>query len=262
MEPASGARTFAVSGDAYDQFMGRYSQQLAAQFATFAKVEPGQRALDVGCGPGALTVELRSRLGAEAVAACDPSESFVAACRRRNPGVDVRSGSAEALPFEDGTFDLAISQLVLHFVSDPSRAAAEMQRVLRPGGMIAACVWDFDQGMQMLRLFWDAALSLDPDAPEELQVLRFGRAGEIAQWLEEAGLEDIAETTITVSTTYAGFDELWSGFLAGIGPAGSYCMSLPPDQREALRGALQERVTTSGPFSLEATALAGRAIRP
>lgn len=262
MEPASGARTFTATGDAYDLFMGRYSRLLATQFADFAHLEPGQRALDVGCGPGALTSELSSRLGAGAVAAVDPSDSFLAECRRRNPGVDARAGSAEDLPFEDGAFDLAISQLVLHFVSDPSRAAAEMQRVLRPGGMVAACVWNLEQGMEMLRLFWGAALSLDPDAPEELRVMPLGRPGGISQWLEDAGLREVAETTITVSSTYADFDELWSGFLTGVGPVGSYCTSLPPEQQEALHAALRQRVATSGPFTLEATAIAGRAIRP
>lgn len=262
MKPVDGAVTFTATGQVYDGFMGRYSHPLAVEFATFAQVAGGQRALDVGCGPGALTRELSRRLGVDAVAACDPSPSFVAACAERNPEVVVHSGSAEHLPFGDEEFDLAISQLVLHFVSDPEGAAAEMKRVLRPQGTIAACVWDFSQGMTMLRAFWDAALTVDAEAPDELRVMRFGRAGEIAQWLSDAHLDDVTESTMTVTSTYQDFDELWCGFLAGIGPSGSYCVRLPPTRREALRAALHERLgAPTGPFTLEAVARAGRGTR-
>ncbi|MCA0296226.1 MAG: class I SAM-dependent methyltransferase [Actinobacteria bacterium] len=262
MEPVAGARTFATSGEAYDAFMGRYSRPLAAEFATFAGVADGDRALDVGCGPGALTTELVGRLGVADVAACDPSPPFVAACAERNPGVDVRPGSAEQLPFGDAAFDLALAQLVLHFVSDPPRAAAEMTRVARPGGTIAACVWDFGKEMRLLRTFWDAALSLDPDAPDEDRVLRFGRPGELSQWLADAGLGHIVEAELTVHTTYGGFDELWGGFEAGIGPAGSYCLALPTDHRGALRDALLERLgSPTGPFTLDAVARAAKGVR-
>lgn len=252
---------FTASGEAYDAFMGRYSGPLAAEFATFAGVRCGQRVLDVGCGPGALTSELGRRAGAAAVSACDPSASFVAACSRRNPGVDVRTGAAERLPFDDDQFDLVVSQLVLHFVPDPEAAASEGRRVLREGGVLAACVWDFAHGMELLRAFWDAALSLDPRAPDELVVMRFGREGEIARWLTDAGLAQVRESTLTVSSSYADFDELWSGFLAGIGPSGSYCVGLPPRHRAALRRALYERLgEPSGAFTLAAVARAGRAV--
>jgi ubiquinone/menaquinone biosynthesis C-methylase UbiE len=262
MVAVEGARTFVATGQAYDGFMGRYSHPLAVEFATFAQVAAGQRALDVGCGPGALARELSRRLGLDAVAACDPSASFLAACAQRNPGLVVRRGSAEHLPFGNDEFDLAIAQLVLHFVSDTEGAATEMKRVLRPQGTIAACVWDFSQGMQMLRAFWDAALTVDPEAPDEQRVMRFGRAGEIAQWLADAHLDDVTESTLTVSSTYQDFDELWSGFLAGIGPSGSYCVGLPPTRRQALRSALHDRLgAPTGPFTLEAVARAGRGTR-
>ncbi|MDQ7993055.1 MAG: methyltransferase domain-containing protein, partial [Propionicimonas sp.] len=183
----------------------------------------------------------------------------VAACRERNPGVRVAAGAAEALPFGDGEFDLVAAQLVLHFVSDPARVAAEMRRVGRPGARVAAAVWDFGHGMQMLRAFWDAAVSLDPAAPDELRAMRFGREGEIAQWLTDAGLEAVTETTLEVSTPYVDFEELWNGFLAGVGPAGSYCVWLPPAHQERLRRALFERLgEPSGPFELSAVARAGR----
>lgn len=262
MQHVPGAGTFAASGDAYDAFMGRYSRPLASEFATFAGVAMGQRALDVGCGPGALTGELVRRLGAARVSACDPSPPFVADCARRNPGVDVRRGAAEELPFDDDAFDLAAAQLVLHFVSEPSRAASELCRVVRPGGVIAACVWDFDHGMELLRAFWDAALGLDPDAPDEARVLRFGKPGEIVGWLGEAGLDQVSETTLTVSSSYRDFGELWTGLLAGIGPAGSYCVKLPEVGRLALREALFERLgSPSGAFRLTAVARAGRGVR-
>ena len=263
MEPVAGARTFDVSVESYDAFMGRYSRPLAVQFADFAGVAAGQRALDVGCGPGALTGELVRRLGHEKVAACDPSEKFIAACAERNPGVDVRPGSAEKVPFDDGRFDVALSQLVLHFVSDPAGAGAELQRVVRAGGTVAGCVWDFAEGMEMLHAFWEAALTLDPDAPAEQRVMRFGTAGELSLWLSDSGMEGITETALRVSSTYRDFDELWAGFTAGIGPAGSYCVALGPEQREDLRRALHRQLgAPAGSITLSGGARAARGVRP
>ena len=255
MEPAPGASSFQTSGDAYDRFMGRYSRPLARQFVDAVGIAEGQKVLDVGCGPGALTGVLVERLGAAAVSACDPSEPFVADCAERHPGVDVRLGRAEDIPFEDDSFDVALAQLVLHFVSDPERAAREFRRVLRPGGVAGACVWDFSGGMQLLRAFWDAALSIDPNAEDESRTMRFGGVGEIAELLAEAGFDDVVETTLTVSTTYADFDELWTGFLLGIGPAGTHCVSLSEVDRARLRAALVDRLgAPSGSFSLSASA--------
>lgn len=255
MESTEGAATFLASGRAYDRFMGRYSRPLAVAFAEVAGVQAGQSALDAGCGPGALTGVLADRLGAGSVAAFDPSPPFVAECAARHPGVDVRTGRAEAIPFAAGRFDRVLAQLVLHFVTDPVQAAREFRRVLRPGGVAAACVWDFAEGMQLLRHFWDAALAIDPAAPDEARTLRFGRAGEIAELFGTAGLADVAETTLEVHSSYPSFDELWSGFLAGIGPTGSYCLSLPDDQRAALQDELFRRLgAPTGPVTLTATA--------
>jgi len=263
MQP-NGAAAFNVSGDAYDRFMGRYSRPLAVEFATFADIdEAALRVLDVGCGPGALTAELVRRVGASSVLACDPSPSFVAACAARNPGVEVRSGTAEQVPFDDDSVDAAVAQLVLHFVSDPPAAAAELGRVVRSGGIIAACVWDFDEGMEMLRTFWDAALQVDPDAPDEARVLRFGRPGELSAWLSAGGFTDVVETTLTVASTYTGFDELWAGFQHGIGPAGSYLRGLGGHDQERVRAALLERVgRPMAGFSLSAVARAAKARVP
>jgi SAM-dependent methyltransferase len=255
MDEVEGAKTFHKSGSEYDAFMGRYSVPLAGEFADAAGIAGGQTALDVGCGPGALTALLVNRLGTSSVAACDPSPPFVAECQARLPGVDVRLGRAEQIPFDDARFDAALAQLVLHFVSDPLAATAEMRRVVRPGGVVAACVWDFDQGMEMLSAFWQSALALDADAPTEARTLRFGAPGEIAEVFESAGLVGIVESALEVSSTYADFDELWNGFMAGIGPAGSFTLAQTDERRDRLRADLFRRVgEPSGAFTLNALA--------
>jgi SAM-dependent methyltransferase len=255
MEPTQGARTFQASGDVYDAFMGRYSRPLGVVFAEACGVVPGQSVLDVGCGPGALTGVLVDLVGSGAVRAFDPSPQFVADCGARHPGVDVRLGRAEAIPFDDGVFDVALAQLVLHFVTDPLQAATELRRAVRPGGSVGACVWDFAGGMQMLRTFWDAALAVRPDAPDEARTMKFGRQGEIAELFGGAGFDDIREATLDVSSTYGSFDELWSGFLAGVGPAGAFCVSMSNDERAAVRDGLFVRLgSPDGAFELSATA--------
>ena len=255
MSEVDGSRTFGVAGATYDSFMGRYSVALAKLFTDAAGVTHGQTVVDVGCGPGALTGLLVERLGAHAVCACDPTPGFAAECAARHPGVDVKQGRAEAIPFESERFDHAMAQLVLHFVSEPDQAAAEMARVVHPGGTVSACVWDFAEGMELLRGFWDAALAIDPEAPDEAQRLRFGRPGEIAGLFSAAGMVDIVESTLQVSSTYATFDELWQSFLAGVGPAGAYCVALPDEDRARLRDELFRRFRSpSGEFTLGAVA--------
>jgi SAM-dependent methyltransferase len=255
VDDVSGARSFGVAGAAYDSFMGRYSSQLAPQFAEAASVASGHTVIDVGCGPGALTDHLVTLLGPAAVRACDPSPTFVQACSARHPGVAVMPGRAESIPFPTGEADHAMAQLVLHFVSDPEQAAREMGRVVRPGGRVSACVWDFDEGMEMLRRFWDAALTIDPAAPDEARTLRFGKRGEIADLFAGAGLTDVAESNLRVTSTYRSFDELWSGFLAGVGPAGSYCVGLGEGDRDRLRRELFHQLgSPAASFTLGAVA--------
>src|SRR5271165_4621975 len=173
--------------------MGRYSVLIAPQLADFAAVRAGQRMLDVGCGPGALTTELVSRLGADLVSAIDPSETFVSAARDRHPGVDVRLGSAEQLPFADQTFDGVLAQLVVHFMADPTEGLSEMVRVIRPGGVVAACVRDHAGGLGPLSLFWDATRELDPEVEDESQ-LAGAREGGLPRLFHAAGLGEIEET--------------------------------------------------------------------
>ncbi len=263
MDETDDARSFQVAGAAYDRLIGRYSRPLAAKLADVAGVTAGQRALDVGCGPGALTTELAARLGADGVTAIDPSEPFVDECRKRNPGVDVRLGRAEALPVDDAAYDAALAQLVLHFVSDPAATAAELHRVLRPGGTAAACVWDFHGGMRMLRAFWDAALEVDADAPDEATDRRFGRDGEIAELLVAGGFHDVRSGSLEVTADYADFDDLWGGFTTGVGPGGAFYAALAPEQREALRRGVRYRLGEPvGPFTLAARTWYGAGRKP
>lgn len=239
---------------AYQRFMGRYSGPLAHEFAQATGVAPDSRVLDVGCGTGALTAVLADSAGAENVAGVDPSEPFVEQARIRVPGADLRVAQAEALPFEDDTFDIAVSQLVFHFVSDPPKAAAEMARVTRPGGRVAACVWDFSGGMTMIRAYWDAAREIDPNAPDEAE--RFGGApGQLAGLWRDTGVRDVQETVLTVSSDYTGFEELWSSFLGASGPIGVHLTSLDRSGQEALQAALHRRLgAPDGPFTLTASA--------
>jgi ubiquinone/menaquinone biosynthesis C-methylase UbiE len=250
-----GASMFEVSPEAYDRFMGRYSRPLARELADAAGIEGGQRVLDVGCGTGALTAELVRRVSAASVFAIDPSRPFVEACASRCPGVDVRLGHAESLPYPNDQFDAALAELVFHFVGDPEASAREMRRVVRSGGAVGACVWDFGQGMRMLRLFWDAALAVDPSAPDEATVLRFGRDGDLGQLLAQTGLRDVVSGTLEVEACYDSFEELWEPLLLGPGAAGAFCGSLDLDRRERLREELRARLgSPAGPFVLPARA--------
>lgn len=251
--------SFDVSADAYLRFMGIYSEPLAPRFADLAGVRQGQRTVDVGCGPGALTAELVSRIGADAVSAADPSESFVAAIAGRLPGVDVRRAPAERLPFGDGVFDVALAQLVVHFMADPVAGLREMGRVTRPGGVVAACVWDYEGGRDPLSVFWRAARELDPAAPDESS--RPGvREGHLGSLFEQAGLGPLHATTLTVRVRHEDFGHWWDRFTLGVGPSGAYVASLDEDCQVALRE-LGRRLLPPGPLEITATAwaVAGRA---
>jgi SAM-dependent methyltransferase len=250
--------TFAVGADAYDRFMGRYSAQLASSLADLADVQAGQRALDVGCGPGALTTELVRRLGSESVAAVDPSESFVDAARARLPGVDVRLAGAEQLPYPDDSFDVALAQLVVHFMSDPVGGLAEMARVTRPGGGVAACVWDLAGGRAPISVFWQAARALDDRAEDESQ-LPGARAGHLADLFGAAGLDDVQEATLTASVAHVGFDDWWAPFTLGVGPAGAYARQLDERALEVLRERCRSLLPET-PFTIDACAWAARGI--
>jgi SAM-dependent methyltransferase len=233
--------------------MGRYSEPLAPLFADLAGTGRGQRALDVGCGPGALTVELVRRLGGAAVSAVDPSEPFVAAVRERCPGADVRLAAAERLPFGDDAFDVTAAQLVVHFMESPVAGLREMGRVTRPGGVVAACVWDHAGGRGPLTPFWHAVRELDPLADDE-SGLAGVREGHLAQLFGQAGLGIAQATALTVQTQPTTFDEWWEPFTLGVGPAGAYVASLDPEHRATLRERC--RANLPPPVKISATAWA------
>ena len=216
----------------------------------------GQRALDVGCGPGALTGELVARLGADAVTAVDPSTSFVLAARRRHPGVTVREATAEDLPFDDATFDVSLAQLVVHFMADPVAGLAEMRRVTREGGTVAACVWDFAGGRAPLSTFWRAAHELDPGTQDESKMAG-AREGHLRELFESAGLRDLIETTLDVSREHPSFEEWWQPYEDGVGPAGAYVAGLDHDRRAELRERCRD-LLPEAPFVLTAHAWAVR----
>jgi SAM-dependent methyltransferase len=246
--------SFAVSAEAYAAFMGRFSEPLAPLFADLAGVAAGQRVLDVGAGPGALTAELCHRLGPAAVCAVEPSQSFALAAAGRVPGAAVSRAAAERLPFPDDVFDLAAAQLVVHFMTDPVAGLREMGRVTRPGGQVAACVWDHAGGRGPLSTFWQAALELDPAARDE-SALAGARAGHLAELLTRAGLEPVRSVALTVTSRYPSFDEWWQPYTLGVGPAGAYLASLAPERRAELRERCRSRLP-AGPFDVTAAAWA------
>src|SRR4051794_9868716 len=205
--------------------MGRYSEPLADAFAEAVGLARGDRALDVGCGPGALTARLVDRLGVRAVSAVDPSAPFVEAVRSRFPGLDARVATAERLPFEDGAFDTTLAQLVVHFMSDPDGGLREMRRVTRPGGTVGACVWDDDGERSPLTPFYRAAVELQPAAAHE--PVRAGtRAGHLAELFRAAGLHDVQDRELTVRVRYDSVDQWWEPYTLGVGPPGDLVAGL------------------------------------
>ena len=250
--------SFVVAADSYDRFMGRYSVPLAPQLADFAGVSAGKRAIDVGCGPGALTSVLVDRLGPDNVAAVDPSEPFVAAAKKRHPGVDVRLATAEQLPFDDDQFDAALAQLVVHFMADPVAGLREMGRVTRPDGVVAASVWDLDGASAPISPFWDAAREQDPSAVDESK-LAGAREGHLAELFAAAGLRDVEETTHSVEVEHATFEEWWEPFTLGVGPAGAHYTGLNPEEQVALRERCRARFSEA-PFVMSARAWAARGL--
>ena len=255
-----GAETFRASADAYDRHVGRYGPNLGRALIEFAELRAGMRVLDVGSGPGALTRALVGRFGTDAVVAVDPSEPFAAACRERLPGVEVEVAPAEALPFADASFDAALSQLVVNFMSDAPTGVREMTRVTRPGGVVASCVWDYAGGMQLLRGFWDAAREIDPArgaAADEGVVMRWCGEGELAELWRDAGLTAVRSGELVVHVSYASFEELWAPLPTGVAPSGAFCKSLDERDRAALKDAYRRRLGVGDtPFELSARAWA------
>ncbi|WP_374446724.1 class I SAM-dependent methyltransferase [Stella sp.] len=250
-----------AAGEAYEPYVGRWSRLVAAPFLARLDVAAGARWLDVGCGTGALSAALLRDRDPAAVVGVDSSDGFLAYARRhvRDPRAEFRQGDAQALPVEDGAFDAAVSGLVLNFVPDQDQAARELRRAVRPGGTVAAYVWDYAEGMQMMRRFWDAAAALDPvgaGGKDEALKFQLCRPGPLGDLFVRAGLAGVAVSAIEIPTTFRDFDDYWSPFLAGGAPAPAYCKALDEDRRTALRERLRTTLPAAADGSIPLTARA------
>jgi SAM-dependent methyltransferase len=249
--------------DGYERFMGRWSRRLAPLLLSFAEVEAGDEVLDVGCGTGALAFAAATIPKVRAVGV-DPSSAFVQAAQRAREGgerVRFQIGDAAALPFPDAAFDRTLSMLVLNFVQDAAPALREMTRVTRTNGVVAAAVWDYGGGMEMLRLFWDAAVALDPAAAvrDEGQMPLSSR-GELSALWRQTGLRNVEEAPMTLEMAFSSFDDYWQPFLCGQGPAGTYVSALAEPARARLRTRLRDRAESDKGFTLAARAWAVRGV--
>jgi SAM-dependent methyltransferase len=237
------------NADAYARFMGRFSEPLAPAFADLVEVPPDGRVLDVGCGPGVLTSVLVERYGAARVDGIDPTPGFVEAARARLPGADIRQGTAEDLPWADGSYDAVLAQLVVHFMKDPVRGIAEMVRVAKPGAVVAATVWDHPGQRGPLTPFWSAVEALDPGGVAEASA--GSHEGELVRLLTEAGLTDVEGGELSVSVPMASFEEWWAPYVEPAGSVGDYLDRRTPEQVAALRDLCHERLG-DGPFEITA----------
>lgn len=252
------------NAESLERYVGRWSRLVAREFVAWLQVPPGSRWLDVGCGSGALTETVLAEAEPESIEGVDTSEAFVAyaASRVTDPRASFAVADAQALDRPDAAYDAVASSLVLNFLPDPARGAAEMRRVVRPGGVVAGYVWDYAGEMQLMRRFWDAAAELDPaaaDLDEGRRMAGCNPAG-LEALFSGAGLEEVETRAIDVPTVFADFDDYWSPFEGGQGPAPGYCASLPPDRRAALRERLRETLPAAadGSISLVARAWAVR----
>lgn len=253
------AKMFSMSA-AYERFMGRWSRLLAPEYVAFAGVKNGDRVLDVGTGVGSVASAVEAATTSGELVGIDPSEAFLAYARRsaRAGRARFEVGDAQALGFGDASFDRTLSLLVMNFVPDHGKAVAEMRRVTRPGGVVSACVWDYGEGMQMLRFFWDEAVALDPAVePKDERHMKLSREGQLGQLWRKAGLVDVREQPLVIDQAYASFDDYWDPFTKGAGPGGAYVVSLSPERRGQLEARLRRRLLgerADGAFVLRARA--------
>ena len=248
------------SGEEYEPYVGHWSRLVAREFVTGLGVPEGARWLEVGCGTGALTGTILGRGGAGEVMACEPSEGFIAYAQRSitDPRATFVHGEIAAVPVPASPFDVCVSGLVLNFIPDPRAALEAMRARVRPGGTIAAYVWDYADGMRMMRVFWDAAGALDPAARALDEAVRFPmcRPEPLQALWSESGCREVKTRAIEVRADFRGFDDFLRPFLGGQGPAPSYFMSLDPLRREALAHELRERLPIGSDGSLSLTAVA------
>lgn len=253
-------------GDPYERYIGRWSRLVAWEFLAWLAEPAGARWLDVGCGTGALSLAILAQAAPESVVGLDPSEGYIAHARERvaDQRVTYIVGDARNLPFDEGAFDVAVSGLALNFVSEPALAVEEMRRVTRPDAVVAAYVWDYAAQMQLIRLFWDAAVALDPAAHELDEGTRFPlcHPEALASVFHEAGLARVETRAIETPTEFRDFNDYWTPFLGGQGPAPTYAMSLSEERRVALRERLRATLPTApdGTIPLIARAWAARGV--
>jgi len=253
---------------AYKRFMGRWSRLLAPLLLEFANIPDGWRILDVGSGTGSLAIEIAARRPHCRIVGIEPSEGFVAYAKAQVPNtcVQFEVGNAQQLSFADAEFDASLSLLVFNFIPDPRKALAELRRVTRPSGLICAATWDYGDQMEMLRIFWNAAVELDANArrADEGNML-LCRSGELSALWKEGGLTDVEEQPLEIAMQFRSFDDFWQPFLTGQGPAGAYVERLAPERRIALRNQVKHLLPNGaqqGAFELRGRAWAVRGTAP
>ena len=251
------AKMFAASAG-YERFMGRWSRLLAPHYIAFAGVKNGDRVLDIGTGTGSLAAAVEASMPASQIVGVDPSKGFISYAQKnaKSTCVQFDVGDAQALKYKDASFDSTLALLVMNFVPDHHKAITEMRRVTRPQGIISACVWDYDQGMQMLRFFWDEAIALDPAIePKDERHMKLSHQGQLGDLWKKAGLINVKEESLVIDQAYSSFNDYWEPFTKGAGPGGAYVVSLPEDRRRQLEARIRTRLLgdrADGPFTLKA----------
>ena len=257
-----------AESDAYERFMGRWSRPLAGKFVTFTGVAAGNAVLDVGSGTGALSFAVAESVPTSRVTGVDFSAAYVrfAQSRAKSDRVRFVQGDAQALQLPDASFDRTLSLLVMNFIPDPPKALREMIRVTKPGGIVSAAIWDYGEGMEMLRVFWDEAVALDPSIEKrDERHMPLCRSGELAALWRTSGLHEVVEQPLTVDLAFTSFEDYWQPFLGGQGPAGAYAAKLPEPARAALAARLRNRLLPngkSGAFTLKGRAWAVKGVVP
>ena len=263
--PESAPEDLWSSGEAYERYVGRWSRPVAREFLAWLALPAGLRWIDVGCGTGALTTVILATQAPASVRGIDPSDAFVGFARANVHDARAAFDTGDAQDLRGlSDFDAVVTGLALNFVPDPQKAVGEFARALRPGGVAGAYVWDYADGMQMMRLFWDAAIALDPTAAQfdESPLFPICNPASLSALWRDAGFGDVETRAIEVETMFADFDDYWRPFLAGRAPAPAYAMSLTDERREELRERLRESLTRGGdgPIALRARAWAVKGV--